>query len=297
VLRTWLSGRLFKDSRLALTYSTSPGLSLAMFPMSAALPTSSSPQEDPPASLPPEIPHDSGLDPTPTVIVPSDVVIDETGLDEPTTSLRPFPFPHSSEQVPRLVDPPGGVELHEHRAPVHISIPARPHSVTGSHIKRDHPLPAIPANATLAPRGEVLLRPRVTSDPGYEHARRRSHHLRRPEPPPVQPLHLPGSGVYRQRSATIPGEIEFEDVTPARVRSPFQVCPLRPHCRPLWLPRGFGLERLPSRVRGRPARSHVERGAKSAERCSMAGYARRHDAATCICSHPSSAQLNGRHIP
>ncbi|KAN0135075.1 hypothetical protein V8E53_006966 [Lactarius tabidus] len=191
--------------------------------MSAALPTSSSPHDAPSVSHPPEIPRDSGPDPAPTVIVPPDEVIAETRPDESTSSLPPAPRPQSPEQVPRLEDPPARVELHAHPAPAHLFVPARPLSApTGSHIERDRPLPAIPANATLAPHREASLRPRVSSDPGYGHPHRRSHRLRHYEPPPVQPLHLPGSGVFRQRSATIPGEIEFEDVAPERVRSPFQ---------------------------------------------------------------------------
>ena len=264
--------------------------------MSAALSTSPPPQDAPSVSPPPEIPRDSGLDRTPTVIVPSDEVNAETRPDESMTSLpAPTPRPQSPEQAPRVVDPPARVDLRAHAAPAHLPVPARPHSVlTVSHVERDRSLPAIPANATLAPHREALLRPRIASDPGYGHAPRRSHHLRHSEPPPVQPLELPGSGVFRQRSVTIPGEIEVEDVTPARVRSPFQVRPLSSHC-------GYhvdhvGLERLPSRVSGRPARSHVERGVESTGRCSVARCACFHDLSTRICSHPLSVQLNGQHI-
>jgi hypothetical protein len=202
--------------------------------MSAALPTTTPPQDIPSVS---PAPPESGPDATPIVIVPSDEVIAETRLDESTASLPPAPRPQTPEQVPRLTDQPARVELHAHPAPAHLPVTARPHSPsTGSQFERDRPLPAIPANATLVRHREALLRPRVSSDPGYGQAHRRSHRIRHSEPPPVQPLHLPGSGVFRQRSATIPGEIEFEDVTPARVRSPFQVGPLRPHHRVLWLP-------------------------------------------------------------
>ena len=198
--------------------------------MSAALPTSSSLHDVPPASPPSET-RDSGPGPTTTVVAPLEEVVAETRPDESMTSLPPAPRPQSPEQVPHLLDPPARVELHGHPAPAHLAVSARPHSaLTVSQIERDRPLPAIPANVTLAPHREALLRPRVSSDPGYGHARRRSHRLRHSEPPPVQPLGLPGSGVFRQRPASIPGEIEFEDVTPARVRSPFQVRPLRPHC-------------------------------------------------------------------
>ena len=187
---------------------------------------------------------------------------------------------------PPGLDPPARVGLPGHTLPAHPSVPVRPHSaLTVSHIERDCPIPAIPANPTLAPHREALLRPRVASDPGYGHAHRLFHRLRLSEPPPVQTLELPGSGEFRQRSATIPGEIEFEDVTPALVRSPFQVRPLHPHCGASRLPRGFGLEHLPSRISGRSRRSPVERGFKNAGRCSMAGYARCHDLATRICSH------------
>ena len=190
--------------------------------MSAALPTSASPQDGPPASPPPEVPHDSGPDPTPTVIAPLEEVVPDIRPDESITSLPLAPRPQSLGQVQSLEDP--------HDLPVslpaqaHLSVPAHAHSaLTVSHIERDRPLPAIPANATLAPHREALLRPRVSSDPGYGYPHRRSHRPLRTRPPPVQPLDLPGSGVFRQRSVPIPGEIEFEDVTPARVQSPLQV--------------------------------------------------------------------------
>ena len=200
--------------------------------MSAAPSISPPPQGVPSLSPPPEIPRDSSPDRTPITVVPPDEVIAETRPDESTTSLpAPAPRPRSPEQVPDLVDPPARAELHAHHAPAHLPTPARPHSeITVTHVERDRTLPAIPANATLAPHREASLRPRIASDPGYGHAPRRSHRHRHSEPPPVQPLELPGSGVFRQRPATIPGEIEVEDVSPARERSPFQVRLLRSHC-------------------------------------------------------------------
>lgn len=192
--------------------------------MSAAPPTSSSPQDVPSASPPPEIPHDSGLDPTPTAITLSVEVIAERRPDESSTSLPPAPRPQSPVQPPDLVDSPDPAQAL-------LSAPARPHSaLTVSLTERNRSLPSIPANATLAPQREASLRPRVASDPVYGHANRRSRRSRRSEPPPAQPLDIPGSRVFRQRPATHPGEFEFQDVTPARVQSPFQVRPLRQQC-------------------------------------------------------------------
>lgn len=203
--------------------------------MSAALPTSSSPQDVPPASPPPEIPRDSDPDPTPTAITLSAEVVAESRPDETSASLPLASRPQSPEQPPGLVDLPARVELHApDPAQALLPAPARPHSaVTESLIERDRPLPAIPANVTLALERDALLRPRVASDPGYRHANRRSHRSHRSrhsEPPPALPLELPGSGVFRQRPATVPGEFEFQDVSPARVQEPAQVRPLRPHC-------------------------------------------------------------------
>jgi hypothetical protein len=163
-------------------------------------PTSSSPQDVPPASSPPEIPRDSGPGPTPIVVAPLAEVVAETGPDESITSLTPAPRTQSPEQPPDLVDPPVRVKLHvPDPGPSLLSTPARPHSVfTVSYIERDQPLPSIPANAALVPQKDALLRLRVASDLGYGHAHRRSHRSRHSEPPPVQPLDIPGSGVFRQ---------------------------------------------------------------------------------------------------
>ena len=230
----WYFGNeaLFKDERLVVIYSTSPDLSLAKFPMSAALPTSSSPQDVPPASLPPEISRDSGPDPTPAAITPSAEVVEESKPDEPSTSLPSAPRPQSPEQPPGHVDLPARVELHApDPAQAHFSAPARPHSASAvSLTERNRSLPSIPANAALAPQREALLQPRFASDPVYGHANRRSHRWGRSEPPPAQPLDIPGSRVIRQRPAIHPGEFEFQVMSPTRVQSPFQVRPLRQQC-------------------------------------------------------------------
>ena len=194
-----------------------------------SLRTSSSPQDVPPASPPPEILRPG---PTPTVVAPSAEVVAETTQDESITSLSPAPRTQSPEQPPDLAEPPVRVELHvPDPGPSFLSTSTRPHSAfTVSYIERDRPLPSIPANAALAPQRDALLRPRVASDPGYGHAHRRSHRSRRSEPPPAQPLDIPGSGVFRQRPATHPGEYEFRDVSPAREQSSSQVRPSRLHC-------------------------------------------------------------------
>ncbi|KAH8981714.1 hypothetical protein EDB92DRAFT_169382 [Lactarius akahatsu] len=175
----------------------------------ADIPASSSSQAAPPTSPLPEIHRDSDPDPTPTVTVvaPSEIVA-ETKPDESTTSLPPAPPPQSPEQPPGIVDRPATVESHPpDPAP---ALRARPRS------ESERPLPAVPANAdvTLSPRAQASLRAHVVSDPGHGSTRR---------PPPVQPLDLPGSGIFRQRPAIHPGEFEFPDEwTAARVMSPSQ---------------------------------------------------------------------------
>ncbi len=191
--------------------------------MSAAIPTSSSSQAAPPASPPPEIHRDPDPDPTPTAIAPSEVVA-ETKPDESTTSLPPAP--QSPAQPPGLGDQPARVESQvPDPAPALRSVPARPHAaLTESRIEGERPLPAVPANVTLSPRMETSLRPRVVSDPGKGHAHRP---VRLSEPPPVQRLALPGSGIFRQQPASHPSEFGSQDVWPlARVTSPSQVRPL-----------------------------------------------------------------------
>lgn len=137
--------------------------------MSAALPTLSPVHDVPPASPIPSIHRDSGPGPTTTVVAPSEEVVAETRADESMSSLPPAPRPESSEQVPHLLDPPARVESHGRPALTHHSVPARPNStLTVSQIERDRPLPAIPANVTLVPHREALLRPRVSSDPGCQ---------------------------------------------------------------------------------------------------------------------------------
>src|SRR6266702_225224 len=194
--------------------------------MSAAIPTPSSPQVVPPASPPPAVRRDPDPDPTPTAIAPSDVVA-ETKPDEPITSLPPTPPPQSLAQPSGLVDRPARVESHApDPAPALRSVPARPHVALSTSFIEGEPLPAVPANVTLSPRMETLLRPRVASDPSKEHAHRP---VRLSQPPPVQRLELPGSGIFRQLPAIYPGEFEPQDVlVPAQGTSPSQVRSLAP---------------------------------------------------------------------
>jgi hypothetical protein len=195
--------------------------------MSAAIPTSASSQDVPPASSPPEIPRDSDPDPTPTVIATSELeIVAETNPDESVTSLPPAPRPQSPEQTLGLVHQPAKVESNTpDPAPALRSVPARPHpEFTVSLIERERPLPAVPPNATLAPPMEASLRSRVVSDPC---AHRRS---RRFDPPPAQPLDLPGSVIFRQRPATHPGYFDspVRSLTRINRHSQVQVRPLAP---------------------------------------------------------------------
>ncbi|KAH8977158.1 hypothetical protein EDB83DRAFT_2538140 [Lactarius deliciosus] len=184
--------------------------------MSAAIPSSPSSQVAPPASPPPRIHRDPNPDPTTTVtvIVPSEIVA-ETKSDESITSLPAAPRPQSPEQPPGPVDQPARVESHTpDPAPAPRAAPVRPRS------ESERPLPAVPVNVTLPPPVQASLRQRVASDPGNGSAHRPVRHS---EPLPVLRLDRPGSGVFRQRPATYPGEYESrEEWAPARAMSPSQ---------------------------------------------------------------------------
>ena len=192
--------------------------------MSAAIPTSSSSQDVPPASPSPEIPRDSGPDLIPTLITTAELeIVAETKPDESVTSLPRAPRPQSPVQPPDLVHRPARVESHEpDPAPALRTVTVRPHPALNVSLidERDRPLPTPPPNTTL----DASLRSRVVSDPGNVHAHSRSR-SRRSEPPPAQPLDLPGSMVIRQRPAAFPADFG------SPVRSwgrPSQVRPLAP---------------------------------------------------------------------
>ncbi|KAH9056318.1 hypothetical protein EDB87DRAFT_1261407 [Lactarius vividus] len=184
--------------------------------MSAAIPTSPS-QAALPASPPAGIHRDSDPDRTPTVtiVVPSEIVA-ETKSDESITSLPAAPRSQSPDHPPGPVGHPTTVEPHmSDPAPALHAVPVRPHS------ESERPLPAVPANVnvTLSHPAQASLRQRVASDPGNGSAHRSVRHS---EPPPALRLDLPGSGVFRQRPATHPGDYGSHEWAPARVMSPSQ---------------------------------------------------------------------------
>ena len=197
--------------------------------MSAAIPTSSSSQAVHPASPLPEVLRDSDPHITPTAFTTLELeVVEETTPDESIPPLPRSSRPQTPDQPPGLVHRPARVELHvPDPEPALRSVPARPYpALSASLTERERALPAVPPNTRLAPPREAAsLRSRVVSDPGHVRAHRRP---RRSEPPPAQPLELPGYTVYRERQATHPGDFGSPDPSPARARSPYQVRPLAP---------------------------------------------------------------------